>query len=524
MTIVYSFDFSEASTDCAPAAVAMAARLGEPLLLTYVIDPRIPSLPPELEAKLDSTTRARLDSLASQLRASQPETEVSVVELRGDPVDELIAFAEEHADLLILASPGHRDASRRVTSVSERVAHGATVPVLVMREPGPWLDWATGRRSLRAVLGISRDGSCASAIELATRIRAAARCDVIATEIYLAPEVAAHYGLTPPAHWLEQNPELEQLLTRDLAKRISGLGGAGDIRLHPNRGVGRTADQLVDIAERERADVIISGRHSRPRLESVSDSLIDNGRMALLIVPSPVSGARFGAFRRPRRILAATDLSVFGNQAVRAAATLAQAIECELYLFHVADTQVPSWYEEASIVAKLRQLLPERWALPVSTEVIFGRDPAVAIAAAAERIDADTNLRRIPCPGRAGARGAGFRDGPPPPGDAPAGAGGATLGGVTYSRGCRRAWMRTSCSFIALSVARSKIATPAPASADGRPGARKPAPTTAPTMPPRPPSVKRSTLVRASSCPRLDASSPAVAPTAKNRSKRPIVM
>ena len=187
MTIVYSYDFSEASTECAPAAVAVAARLGEPLLLTHVINPRIPSLPPELEAKLDSTTHARLDSFASQLRALQPETQVSAVELRGDPVDELIGFAREHAHLLILASPGHRDASRRVVSVSERVAQGATVPVLVMREPGPWLDWAAGRRSLRAVLGVSRDASCTGAIELATRVRAAAPCDVIATEVYFAP-------------------------------------------------------------------------------------------------------------------------------------------------------------------------------------------------------------------------------------------------------------------------------------------------------------------------------------------------
>ena len=38
-----------------------------------------PSLPPELEAKLDSTTHARLDSFASQLRALQPETQVSAV-------------------------------------------------------------------------------------------------------------------------------------------------------------------------------------------------------------------------------------------------------------------------------------------------------------------------------------------------------------------------------------------------------------------------------------------------------------
>ena len=119
-------------------------------------------------------------------------------------------------------------------------------------------------------------------------------------------------------------------------------------------------------------------------------ALLHESRMSILVVPNPVRAGRFGGFPRVQRILAATDLTGFGNQAVRAAAALALATEGELRLLHVAETQVPTWDEEASTVAKLRQLLPERWPLPVSTEVVFGRDPATTIAAAGERIDADT--------------------------------------------------------------------------------------------------------------------------------------
>jgi len=392
MTVVYSFDFSEAATECAPAAAAVAARLGGPLLLAHVTDRTISSLPNELEAKLDAAIRARLDSVASQLRSSQPGLEVTAVTLQGNSVDELNAFAEKHAHLLILASPGHREERRRVGSVSERVAHHSSVPVLVMREPGPWLAWAAGRRPLRAVLAVSRDASCEGAIELVAQLRSAAPCDVVASEIHFLPEVAAHYDLEPAPHWLGQDPGLEYLLDRDLAKRISGLRGSGTVGIHPHRGVSRPADHLLDIAERERADVVVTGRHSPHafRLGSLSEVLLHEGRMSMLVVPSPMTAGHLGGLPRLRRILAATDLSAFGNQAVRAAATLAQSVDGELHVFHAADAQVPSWDQEASLVAKLRQLLPEGWRFPVSTEVVFGRDPAAAIAGAAERIDADT--------------------------------------------------------------------------------------------------------------------------------------
>ena len=146
----------------------------------------------------------------------------------------------------------------------------------------------------------------------------------------------------------------------------------------------------MDVAERERADVIITGRHSRPRHESVSDSLLHNGRMAVLIAPNPVPGARFEAFPS---FDGSSPPPTCPRSATRRSAPLRPSPRRSRVSCTSSTSQTRrcrAGYEEASIVAKLRQLLPERWALPVSTEVIFGRDPAVAIAGAAERIDADT--------------------------------------------------------------------------------------------------------------------------------------
>jgi len=88
-------------------------------------------------------------------------------------------------------------------------------------------------------------------------------------------------------------------------------------------------------------------------------------------------------------VLAATDLSSFGNEAVRFALALAHATGGDLHLLHVSDAQVPDWDDEASLTAQLRSLVPQRWPFRVSTEVIFGRQPSTAIASAAERMDAD---------------------------------------------------------------------------------------------------------------------------------------
>jgi nucleotide-binding universal stress UspA family protein len=392
MTIVYSYDFSEAATESAPAAAALAALFQQPLLLAHVVDPTLRRLAPELETKLDVAIQRRLENVADGLRAPHPGLQVNAIQLQGEPADTLNALAaREGAELLVVASPGHAEVSGGVSSVSERIAHWASVPVLVIRDPRPWLDWGARQRPLRAVLGVSRDSSCERAIELTTRVRTTGPCDVVATEIYLLQDMETNYGLTPPPQWPEQDPQLERLMERDLSKRISGLRGSGEIRTHLHRAAGPTADHLLDLAERERADVVVLGRHSplRRRQESVSDVVLHRGRISMLIAPESARAVASDPPPRVRRVLAATDLSRFGNQSVRHALGLIQATQGELHLLHVADAQAPSWDEQTSITATLRKLLPEDCPFRVSTEVVFGREPAAAIAAAAERIDAD---------------------------------------------------------------------------------------------------------------------------------------
>jgi nucleotide-binding universal stress UspA family protein len=392
VTIVDSFDFSEAAYEGLNAAAGIAARLDRPLVLAYAVGPGVRTLGPELRKKLEEGTRARLDGLTAELKAGDPRLKVAAVQVEGDAVDELIQIAADHrAELLILASPGHPDLRRRISSVSEKVAHWAGVPVLVMREPGPWREWARGRRPLRAILGLSRDRSCLGALELTARLRSAGPCDVIATEVYSPSEMTRHYGLSPMTAPFQHDPKLEKFLERDLSNRTSSLKGTGELTIKPYAGTGNAADHLLDLAEREQASVVITGRHSPLgafRFEWVTETLLHEGRMSVLVVPVSVRLPP-PALPAYKRILAATDLTEAGNETVRYATALATATGGAVHLLHVVVGSDRGWEEETRLTSELRRLFPEGWALPVSTEVLFAREPATCIATSAERMDAD---------------------------------------------------------------------------------------------------------------------------------------
>jgi nucleotide-binding universal stress UspA family protein len=392
VTIVYGYDFSEASIEALPAAAALASALGTRLVVAHVADPRLRTLSSDLERALDLATRQKLEVLAGELKREFPRLEVRGVQLLGHPLDELQAIAmREGASMLVVASGGISDPRERIGGVTERLALRSEVPVLVIRDAAPWLAWARGERSLRAVLGLSRDTSGSGAVEMATRLRTAGTVDVVVTEIYFAPELATFYGFQPPPG-PAPDPEIEQLIARDLGKRVSKLGGKGDLRLRPSLALGRPAEPLLDVAERERADLVIVGRHPVPPpfgLGSVSKGVLHSGRMSVLVVPADTRASRAAEPPRFDHILAATDLTRFGNQVVHHALALAGAAQADLTLLHVNDPQVLESEDRSTQVAKLRRLVPERWPLPVWTEVVSARDVSAAITAAAERIDAD---------------------------------------------------------------------------------------------------------------------------------------
>jgi nucleotide-binding universal stress UspA family protein len=388
--LIYGHDFSDASTSMASAAAAIAARLELPLLLVHVHESQ-PTLDAEAEARIAVRAREALESLAAELDRRWPGVGTRALQLRGRPAFELAAVAaRERAELLVVASGAHTGPLWRIGTTSERVAVEAECPVLVLRAAEPFEDWAREGRPLRLLLGISDDASCDGAVRWVSRLRARARCDVTAAQVYSTPEATDRYGLAPHRPWTEPAPEIERLIARDIGRRVGSLEGEGTIDIRPALGLGRPSDHLLDLAERSAADLVVVGTHRTrglSRLASVSGGVLHHGRTSVLLVPA--SAERQETPPVLRRVLAAVDLSPVSDLAASHGLMLARLAGGELHLLHVVEREEPSASQSAALVARMRALVPETSGVPVRTAVVTAREPAEAITAAAERLDAD---------------------------------------------------------------------------------------------------------------------------------------
>ena len=392
MKLVYGHDFSEISTALASGAAALASRLRLSLVLVHVRDTTDESVDPEAEERITGLARQKLESLAAELTRKWPGCKAVASLVRGRPAPELAAAAaRERAQLLVVSSGRHTGPLWRLGTTSERVAVEAECPVLVLRAAEPFDAWARGERRLRIVLGVSDDAACSEAVAWTTKLRSAATCDVIATSVYSPPSELERYGLQLRVPWTERDPELEKLVARDITRRVASLGGEGALEIRPMLGLGRPAEHLLDVAERSAADLVVVGTHRARglfRLASVSEGVLHHGSTSVLLVPSDV-GAAEAPVPELRRVLVAVDLSPTSARAVAHGLSIARAAGGELYLLHVVELGEPLQPQAVALAARLRALVPGAAGIPVRTEVTYAREPAAAITAAAERLDAD---------------------------------------------------------------------------------------------------------------------------------------
>lgn len=126
------------SARTATFATALAARVGRPLALAYVIPPTVeqaaPYFPAELGEKIAAEQRARgEEALAAWIGSSALSPQLTAV-LQGNPVDAALAFAESHRSPLLIvgARPLHGVASIFATGTASVLASVAPLPVVVV--------------------------------------------------------------------------------------------------------------------------------------------------------------------------------------------------------------------------------------------------------------------------------------------------------------------------------------------------------------------------------------------------------
>jgi nucleotide-binding universal stress UspA family protein len=299
-----------------------------------------------------------------------------------DAADVLMrAAAEQRADLLVVAG-------RYPGEPIGRIAHQATVPVLVVRDPAPFVRWGFQRGPLRAVFGWDDTTTTAAALAPVVAMRRAGPVDVEVVHVYFPDEAARRYGVKV-ASMVDPDPDLEALLHRDIAHQLGDLPGDGTIRITPALGLGHIGEHLLDRVGRAAADLVIAGTHHRHglrRLSSVAERLLGEATTSVMLVPVRPD-LHLSLAPEFRVAVVATDGSAFANCAVPYAYRLIRD-GGEVHLIRVVEPG--DSVDDQTLVARLLELRPEaRAATRTVAHVVRDGDPAHAITVAAERVGAD---------------------------------------------------------------------------------------------------------------------------------------
>jgi nucleotide-binding universal stress UspA family protein len=374
MSIICGTDFSAASAGALEVARALGTKRGDrEIVLVHVVED-------EADAP---KARASVDAMIEKGRSGPPIRAEVVV----GPVDTtMLSFAEtEGSDLIVVAASSQHGSLLRIGSTAEKLVASTRVPVLIVRDPVPWLKFARGETPLRVLLGIDDSVACELCIQWTLALRAKGPVDVVLGAIYYPDEAAQLYGMHARS-LVDRDPEIERMLSRDLVRRFGGP--ADDATPRPRRGLGRIGDHLVELAREEEVDAIVVGTMQKTglgRLGSVSAVVVHDAPQSVVCVPP---NAPIPTLRVPivTSALVATDLSQFANRAVPFAFALTPE-GGEVHLAHVVkdDGEI----DEAEIAKALFALAPAGMTRAVSAHVIRGDDPATAVAQTAARLGVD---------------------------------------------------------------------------------------------------------------------------------------
>ena len=372
MSIICGTDLSARSAAALEVARALAARRGErEVILVFVAE----------DEEHAAAARAALDAQAAVPGAVSVRAELVV----GAAEKRLNSFAEtEGADLIVIAASSQPATLLKLGSTAEKVIVSASVPVLVVRDPQPWLAFARGERPLRVLLGIDDSVASDLGVQLTHALRERGPVEVVLGAIYYPDDAAEYYGLHAQT-FVDRDPEIEKLVTRDLLHRF---GSTENVTARAERGLGRIGDHVIELANQAGVDALVIGTHQKTgldRLGSVSSIVVHDAPQSVVCVP-PNANLPTICVPRLTRALVATDLSSFANRAVPFAFALTDE-DGEVHIAHVVEDDAD--VDEADITRQLLALAPARMKRQVAAHVVRGDDAAKAIAQAAARHGCD---------------------------------------------------------------------------------------------------------------------------------------
>lgn len=415
MKIILGSDFSDNARQAGTVAAALAQNLGDTLRLLHAHESAGLAASTEALESFLAGSHARLAEETDRLRELGATVKPEL--LAGFPDEAIVREAGKMGTrLIVLASLGRRAPERWLLgNVSERVAERAAVPTLVVRRPDPLVAWAREGRPLRVICGYDYTAPADMALRFVRELRKVGPVELTVAQVNWP--LGDHHRLGLPGGMpLDANPSEQQaILERDLRERVADLMGKTPSRILVEPGLGRAEFSLLEIARRERADLIVTGTHQRHGLDrlwhtSVSRALLHDAPVSVLVVPARAEPAA-SLIPEIRRVLVTTDFSLLGDAAVAHACSLVRPGGVVRLLHVLPGRRVPNpliagQYDPRPFTKKalarqlntatdkLRRLVPagaveHGLTFEFEVEAVETADPVTAICQAAERFGAD---------------------------------------------------------------------------------------------------------------------------------------
>ena len=387
MSIICGTDLSAASAAALDVALALARLHGDrEVVLAHIVDPELGG--PAARERAIEAARPQLDEQAGRARPGDPAVRIELVV--GAPDQALVDLAEaEGGELIVIAARSTSTSLLRLGTTTAQVIARTSVPVLAVRDPAPWLEFASGARPLRVLLGIDDSAVCDLGIQWTHALAARGPTEIVLGAIYYPDDAAAHYGVDLRG-MVDSDPEIERLMARDLVRRFGAAGAGTKVTARPRRGLGRIGDHVLELARDEQVDVIVVGTGQKTglgRLGSVSSIVVNDAPQSVVCVP-PQAHVPTRSVPQLRSALVATDLSPFSNRAVPYAfGMVAGAPDAEVHIVHVVKED--DSIAEADVLGQLQSLAPQGAQPRVQAHVVRGDDAAIALAQCAARLGVD---------------------------------------------------------------------------------------------------------------------------------------
>jgi nucleotide-binding universal stress UspA family protein len=249
--ILFATDFLPAAHAAMPYAAGLARSFAANLYTIYVAEPTNYALPPEVWVGMQTTVEAEKKALRKELHRDFPKITPRILEGEGNVWTAISNAIEKYAiDLVVLGTRGRTGVGKLLLgSKAEEILRRAPCPVLTV---GPDVPYETGLCGKIASIVYATDFGPASL--------KASRIAVSLAEEYQSKLTLLNVLSHRDSHRSQLQEEFGEARERQLRKLVPDEATLW-CSPHFAVGHGNPAEKILEIADREKAGLIVLGAH-----------------------------------------------------------------------------------------------------------------------------------------------------------------------------------------------------------------------------------------------------------------------